>query len=895
MASSTACPDADALRRLSQGQLPGGTADEIRQHLKTCIWCRQKMRGLADAETEGNGPVAAFPQDATAGFAGKDPHEIYAALQQTTTFPFLSPPQGPGEIGRLSHYRVVKMLGEGGMGIVFQAEDLHLHRPVALKVMKPHLAAKPIQKERFMREARATAALKNDHIVTIYHVNEEKGIPFFAMEFLQGMPLDQYLAKGRKPSVLQILRLARQMALGLAAAHEIGLIHRDIKPGNLWIEATGGGRVKILDFGLARREDNVNITRAGAIVGTPAYMSPEQARGLKLDPRSDLFSLGSVLYRLVTGAVPFQGDSTMAVLTSLAIDKPRPVRELNPEIPAPLAELIQQLLSKRPQDRPASAKVVAQSLTAMEKEATAAGAVAGPIASGLATVPLGTAALPPPPPAPPVKKRRWVRWVVIGVVVLVTLGIINSFINPRGTLDVKVDDTVELTIKMGEQVLFERSKEREFEIPVGTGKVEVYEPDGGARLLEDDFKVVRNGRSYLDLTAKLKKARDDRDAAPPPDKTKKKKDKVSKDKPSTDKTSKDRPLKDKIPKDKSKGGSVLDTFQQREIPRDLSLLAVGGVPGKKPPPELVAAFRVPANGLGKKAEANNVLFTPEGDWMMTSGSKTPFILWKLDKTAIPLSLTKDLEVSNAWLSNDGTRLFLGFPKVMHVFSFKDKMFLQEIRPPGAGVALWEVSPDGRFVVAGHPGGTFSLYNALSGKEVQKFFVSPTLRSFAFHPRQPWLLTHFWHEDLQVFLSFVDMESDKNWEGPTKRTFKMTSAPGWTTPTFTPDGKMLLFGTLRDNRLYRLDVHKNEPLPALEPIAGHSTFAVSPRGDLLAIHGPGKNLEFWDLHTAKRLHGFELPYVPPGIAAQPFFAPDGRHVAIPYQDVVYLYRLDSLAE
>lgn len=278
------------------------------------------------------------------------------------SYAFLTPAQAPDEIGRLGSYRVLKLLGEGGMGLVFQAEDLHLQRPVALKVMKAEAARNPAARQRFLREARAAAALKHDNVITIYQVAEDRGVPFLAMEYLRGQSLDQWLCR-HKPTVPQILKLGREVAEGLAAAHARGLIHRDIKPANVWLEAPHG-RVKILDFGLARTTsgDDLHLTRTGTILGTPAYMSPEQARSEKVDGRSDLFSLGVVLYRLCTGAMPFAGDTVMAVLASLLTTEPAPVRNLNPEVPEALGTLVMQLLAKRVEDRPQSARAVVDAI-----------------------------------------------------------------------------------------------------------------------------------------------------------------------------------------------------------------------------------------------------------------------------------------------------------------------------------------------------------------------------------------------------------------------------------------------------------------------------------------------------------------------------------------------------
>jgi len=283
---------------------------------------------------------------------------------------FLAPPQAADEIGRLGTYRVQAILGRGGMGVVFRAQDPHLERLVALKAMLPSLATSPAAKERFFREAKAAAALKHPHIVTIFQVGEDRGAPFLAMEFLEGESLDDRVKREVRVPVPEILRIGKEMANGLAAAHAKGLIHRDIKPGNIWLEGNEG-HVKILDFGLARAvAEQTSLTQSGAIIGTPAYMAPEQACGKKVDHRCDLFSLGCVLYRMCTGELPFTGPDTIAIIAALALETPQAPRELNPHVPQALSELVMQLLAKNPEERPKSAKIVADALSAMEKPTT---------------------------------------------------------------------------------------------------------------------------------------------------------------------------------------------------------------------------------------------------------------------------------------------------------------------------------------------------------------------------------------------------------------------------------------------------------------------------------------------------------------------------------------------
>jgi serine/threonine protein kinase len=284
----------------------------------------------------------------------------------------LAPPQEPGELGRLGPYRVLQVLGRGGMGVVFRAEDIQLARPVALKVLRPELNSASDSRTRFLREAQAAAGLQHDHIVTVFQVGEDRGVLFLALQLLEGETLEDRLQREPRLSLQTVLRVGREIADGLAAAHARHLVHRDIKPSNIWLEA-GRDRVKILDFGLARAlGEDARVTQTGAVIGTPAYMSPEQARGQSVGPRGDLFSLGCVLYRLCTGQPPFGGRDTLATLSALALEEPPPVKELNPAVPLELSELIEQLLAKDPAERPASAREVVEALREIEQGILAA-------------------------------------------------------------------------------------------------------------------------------------------------------------------------------------------------------------------------------------------------------------------------------------------------------------------------------------------------------------------------------------------------------------------------------------------------------------------------------------------------------------------------------------------
>jgi serine/threonine protein kinase len=245
-------------------------------------------------------------------------------------------------------YRVVRRLGRGGMGVVYLAHDERLDRPVALKLLPPYLSADELAARRLVEEAKAASALDHPHIITIYEIGETADERLFlAMAFYEGETLRERIARGPLP-VAEAVGLAAQVAEGLAAAHRKGIVHRDIKPENLLV--TTDGMVKILDFGLAKVGGQV-LTRPGATPGTVAYMSPEQTRGEAVDPRTDLWSLGVVLYEMLAGVRPFRGDAEAAVIHGIRHDEPEPVDALRPGIPAALATTIRTCLEKNPKDR----------------------------------------------------------------------------------------------------------------------------------------------------------------------------------------------------------------------------------------------------------------------------------------------------------------------------------------------------------------------------------------------------------------------------------------------------------------------------------------------------------------------------------------------------------------
>jgi serine/threonine protein kinase len=269
----------------------------------------------------------------------------------------------PGALGRLGHYDILNLVGAGAMGLVLRAFDDQLHRTVAIKVLSSHLITSEQARQRFVREARAAAALNHPNVVTIHAVDDHHGIPYLVMEYVDGISLQQRIARSAPMFTIDILRLSQQIANGLSAAHRNGVIHRDIKPANIMLE-DGIERVKITDFGLAKAAmGNSEITSHDKLIGTPSYMSPEQVSSDTLDGRSDLFSLGCAMYAMVAGAPPFRGGNCLAVAHRIRHETPRPLREVHPEIPQFLDAIIMRLLEKDPAARFQTADELATQLT----------------------------------------------------------------------------------------------------------------------------------------------------------------------------------------------------------------------------------------------------------------------------------------------------------------------------------------------------------------------------------------------------------------------------------------------------------------------------------------------------------------------------------------------------
>ncbi len=365
------CSD-DSLRLLLREDEQSDDYRDAARHVDSCPHCQQRIGELAaedDEWHEAHEMLLAGDESGTGTIDRLSAHgrsrrrwqRQPTAWTEAMARQLLSPPSHPEMLGRIGRYEVERLIGTGGMGVVFKAFDSELNRPVAVKLLTPYLAGSGAARKRFAREARAAAAVVHEHVVAIHNVETDGEVPFLVMQYVPGESLQDRLDREGALDVCEILRIGMQTASGLAAAHAQGLVHRDVKPSNVLLEK-GVERSLLTDFGLARASDDASLTRTGHHLGTPQYMSPEQARGDAVDARSDLFSLGSVMYAMCTGRPPFRAETSYGVLRRITDAEPRPIREINPNIPEWLERLIQKLLAKSLVDRFQTADEVAELL-----------------------------------------------------------------------------------------------------------------------------------------------------------------------------------------------------------------------------------------------------------------------------------------------------------------------------------------------------------------------------------------------------------------------------------------------------------------------------------------------------------------------------------------------------
>lgn len=425
------CDDAalEALLRPDQSLEP---SEELLTHVENCTRCQKRISELAGPKTMWQGVTAAISQPFDSNQQRRFPpvtlDQSNFNWTESMAKQLLSPPTHPEMLGRLGRYEVERLIGSGGMGVVFKAFDTELNRPVAIKLLAPYLASSGPARKRFAREARAAAAVVHQHVIPIHNVETERESPFIVMQYVSGESLQARIDREGPLELCEILRIGMQVADGLSAAHQQGIVHRDIKPSNILLEE-GVDRALISDFGLARAADDASLTRTGFHPGTPQYMSPEQASGQCVDARSDLFSLGSMLYTMCTGRPPFRAENSLSVMRRISESEPTSIQEINPSIPEWMCAVITQLMAKNVKDRLSSAAEVRELLEALLSH------VQQPLHSSLPTLPW--LIHPKAKPKASESNRRWLNWKTLVLGNSLFIGILAFLLFPNDPASVQ--------------------------------------------------------------------------------------------------------------------------------------------------------------------------------------------------------------------------------------------------------------------------------------------------------------------------------------------------------------------------------------------------------------------------------------------------------------------------
>lgn len=489
--------DDSTYQQLLADELPLSEQEVISSHVETCDECQSKLESLSEAGISwddvrhflNSTPTQTADQELTQATS------FSAAAYPARALNFLQSTTHPDSIGRFGRYEIKEILGRGGMGLVMRGYDPALERHSAIKVLAPEFAAHAPARQRFSREAKSAAAVVHEHVVPIQTVDEVEGLPYLVMPVIEGTSLEKRIGDNGPLELLEILRIGMQTASGLAAAHEQGLVHRDVKPANILLE-NSVERVMITDFGLARAADDASMTRSGVIAGTPQFMSPEQARGGDIDHRSDLFSLGSVLYSMCTGHSPFRAETTMGILHRIVNDDPRSIRTLNPQIPAWLEQIIFRLLAKD-----------------VDKRFSNAGEVADLLGRWLAHLQQPDKFPCPvfefPRRANGWRENGWIKKLIVGSMGVIALTVATVLIvleTGKGTISIEADaDSVPIRIMKGNKV-FDRLQvtqgKASIRIAAGEYVIEVDGEDLGLKISDGEITLTRGGKALVHVVEK---------------------------------------------------------------------------------------------------------------------------------------------------------------------------------------------------------------------------------------------------------------------------------------------------------------------------------------------------------------------------------------------------------
>jgi WD40 repeat protein len=732
--------------------------------------------------------------------------------------PFLAPSDRKDSLGRLGHYEILGKIGRGGMGVVLRAFDDKLHRVVAIKAMAPQLAIGATARRRFVREAQAAAAVRNEHVIDIHAVEDAEGLPYLVMEYVSGVSLQQRLDRTGPLEVKEILRIGMQAATGLAAAHAQGLVHRDIKPANILLE-NGVERVKLTDFGLARAVDDASLTQSGVVAGTPQFMAPEQASGESVDHRADLFSLGSVLYAMCTGHAPFRASTTMAVLKRVCEDTPRPIREINPVVPDWLAAIISRLHAKDQADRLQSAAEVAELLSAhlAPLQQTAVLRIPGAPRSPSRRVHAG--------------RRRAIAAALVLLLGGLTLTEATGFTNvaatvlriltPDGTLVVQVEDPkVKVTIEGDGGLVITGTGPQEVRLHPGSYHVRA---DKDGKPLQTDVVTISRGDKQV-VRVRLEAAGLARSTfrfKPPPP-------------------------------------GPLDRLDPAKIP------AWERFPWQ--PRELVAVL---GEHRGRPWSClRNVAVSPDGKLAASSGEDSLICIWDADTLRLRAILQgHTAPVWRVVFSPDSRRLLSGGDD--HTLRLWDLETGREVRcfrghaGPVKSVAL---SPDGRHALSGSHDRTVRLWEVETGKELGQF-----------EGHTDWVATVDFSPDGSFALSGSQDRTMRLWDVKKRKEVRCLRGhtDGFRIVCFLPDGRRAL-SCSHDKTVRLWDLDTGEELRCFEGHTGQVYgVALAPDGRRAISVGYDQTIRFCDVESGRQLHVVPHTAVTSCVA----FAPDGKRALV----------------
>ena len=507
MPSSTQCPAPEKLADFLFGSLAPEQASVLESHLSECSPCNDTLLELGSNDTFEQLAIEAFGDSPSNNVASSrtDLANINLVAAAAKAWSLQSQPNSRSThaveieqafdtdessqcIGMFGQFRIEELLGAGSSSVVYLATDTTLNRQVALKILRPSLGDSA--KARFLAEAKATAAMDHPNVVSIHHLGVEKGMAFIAMKWTPGQTLARRMKDGQPMPTEEVRDIGSQIANGLAAAHEANLIHRDIKPANIWLEEATGN-VRILDFGLVRAtNEEVSLTLTGMLAGTPSYMSPEQARGGELDSRSDLFSLGCVLYQMLSGKLPFCGNNILAMLQSVQKDAPRHPREFLKDSPEDLSALVMSLLQKSPDARPPSASMVA---VAIQSD------------------PSDWPFVPSVKPRTTKSKRRWNPLIAVGVLVAACVIGLAAFFAPQiiriatdqGELQIETHDPnikIEIVDTGGNVRVIDLKTNQSIDIKSGKYELRPVSDDNSVEVDRNTIVMKRGGKEIVRVT-----------------------------------------------------------------------------------------------------------------------------------------------------------------------------------------------------------------------------------------------------------------------------------------------------------------------------------------------------------------------------------------------------------